>query len=105
MIAVKLIGRIGNQLFIYAIAEAIRQRRGRNEKIVFYDKEILDCKWKNSLEDYDLPNVEYRHDFSNVDRITRKQMAVASLERSKSFNKEYYATKFFDSISTQTYPE
>ena len=36
--------------------------------------------------------------------LKRKQMAVASLERSKSFNKEYYATKFFDSISTQTYP-
>lgn len=31
----------------------------------------------------------------------RKQMAVASLERSKLFDKEYYVTKFFNSISTQ----
>lgn len=76
MIVVNLIGRIGNQLFIYAIAEAIRQRRGRNEKIVFYDKEILDCKWKNSLEDYDLLHVEYHHDYSNCDRLTRYKMSI-----------------------------
>ena len=41
MIAVKLVGRIGNQLFIYAAAEAIRQKRGHNEKIVFYDESVL----------------------------------------------------------------
>lgn len=76
MIAVKLIGRIGNQLFIYALAEALRQRRGGNEKIVFYDNEILDLNWKNSLEDYDIPNVEYRHSFTNLEQSTRYQYGI-----------------------------
>ena len=76
MIVVKEVGRIGNQLFMYAIAEAIRQRRGRNEKIVFYDKEILDDHWKNSLEDYNLPNVEFCHDYSNLSLATKFQMKV-----------------------------
>lgn len=65
MIAVNLVGRIGNQLFIYALAEALRQRRGRNEKIVFYDKQIVDENWKNSLEDYDIPNVLFVHDLNH----------------------------------------
>ena len=76
MIAVKLVGRIGNQLFIYAAAEAIRQKRGRNEKIVFYDESILREGWKNSLEDYDLKNVEFRHDYSKLNFATRLQMAL-----------------------------
>lgn len=75
MIAVKLVGRIGNQLFIYAAAEAIRQKRGRNEKIVFYDESILREGWKNSLENYDLKNVEFRHDYSRLEFGTRLQMA------------------------------
>ncbi|WP_405373423.1 alpha-1,2-fucosyltransferase [Pseudobutyrivibrio sp.] len=76
MIAVHLMGRIGNQLFIYAAAEAIRQKRGQNEKIVFFDNEIVERQWKNSLEDYKLFNVEYRHDYSNLHRVTRLQMAI-----------------------------
>lgn len=76
MIAVRLIGRIGNQLFIYALAEALRQKRGRNEKIVFYDQQIVDAQWKNSLLDYNIPNVEYRHDYSELDRSTRYQKGI-----------------------------
>lgn len=62
MIAVNLVGRIGNQLFEYAMAEALRQKRGKNEKIVFYDYGIKELNWENSLETYQLPNVEYRHE-------------------------------------------
>jgi len=61
MIYVDLRGRIGNQLFIYAFAEALRQKRGGKEKIVFYDYPILKEKWINSLEGYHLDNVEYQH--------------------------------------------
>lgn len=61
MIAVNLVGRIGNQLFEYAMAEALRQKRGKNEKIIFYDHGIRELNWENSLEMYQLPNVEYRH--------------------------------------------
>ena len=78
MIAVELIGRIGNQLFIYAAAEAIRQKRGRNEKIVFYDESILKEGWKNSLLDYELENVEYVHDKRKRPLITKMQSFVVS---------------------------
>lgn len=78
MIAVSLVGRIGNQLFIYAAAEAIRQRRGRDEKIVFYDQPVLDMGWKNSLLDYPLENVEYVHDSSKRYSITKFQSFIYS---------------------------
>lgn len=83
MIAVRLIGRIGNQLFIYALAETLRQKRGRNEIIVFYDQQIVDAQWKNSLEDYNIPNVEYRHDYSKLDRFTRFQRRIVEKFYSK----------------------
>lgn len=76
MIYFHLQGRIGNQLFMYAMAEAIRQKRNKYEKIVFLDKDVLNLQWKNSLEDYDLQNVEYKHDFSNLPWITRVQMSI-----------------------------
>ena len=88
MIAVRLIGRIGNQLFIYALAEALRQKRGRNEKIVFYDQQIVDAQWKNSLLDYSIPNVEYRHDYSNLDRGTRLRRRIV-----ENFYKKFKLTQ------------
>lgn len=104
MIAVKLVGRIGNQLFIYAAAEAIRQKRGRNEKIVFFDESILREGWVNSLVDYDLKNVEYRHDFSKLELVTRLQMAIV-LRFYRWFNltrenrvKRYKFEKFFQPV-------
>ncbi len=78
MIAVNLVGRIGNQLFIYAAAEAIRQKRGRNEKIVFYDESILNAGWKNSLLDYPLENVEYVHDKRKRPWIIKMQSFIVS---------------------------
>lgn len=77
MIVVNLQGRIGNQLFINAMAEAVRQKRGRDERIVFYDWDgVLKYNWKNSLEDYPLQNVEYVHDRSQLPWITRLQMFI-----------------------------
>lgn len=78
MIAVHLMGRIGNQLFIYAAAEAVRQRRGRNEKIVFYDDQIVQEGWKNSLLDYEFENVEYVHDKNKRPLITKMQSYIVS---------------------------
>ena len=78
MIAVSLVGRIGNQLFIYAAAEAVRQKRGRYEKIVFYDESILAEGWKNSLPDYEFENVEYVHDKNKRPLITKLQSFVVS---------------------------
>lgn len=73
MIAVDLVGRIGNQLFIYAYAEALRQQRGGKEKIIFYDAPVLNKKWYVALADYNLPNVEFQHDNSRKRIISRIQ--------------------------------
>lgn len=78
MIHVSLVGRIGNQLFIYAAAEAFRQQRGKNEKIVFYDETILNQGWRNSLLDYELENVEYVHDYKKRPLVTKMQSFVVS---------------------------
>lgn len=59
MIYLKLEGRIGNQLFQFAYAEAIRQKRGRNEIIVVDDYEVCKLDWIDSLHDYNIPNVEF----------------------------------------------
>lgn len=110
MIAVSLVGRIGNQLFIYAAAEAIRQKRGRNEKIIFYDQPVLDMGWNNSLEDYDLDNVMYVHDYSKRSFITMLQSFVVSrvfkIIQHKKYNEirdiENNIQPFFRSIGIMT---
>ena len=76
MIVFYLQGRIGNQLFMYAMAEAIRHKRGLNEKIVFYDEDIVKCGWKNSLEDYPLCDVEFIHSYADLSWRTRIQMII-----------------------------
>lgn len=74
MISLILRGRIGNQLFMYAYAEALRQMRGGKEKIRIYDYEVLNEKWENSLRYYPIENVEYVHykypkDFTSLARF------------------------------------
>lgn len=59
MIYLVLRGRIGNQLFMYAYANAIRKTH--DEKIIIDDSEVLKLGWENSLEKYNLYNVEYTH--------------------------------------------
>lgn len=58
MIYVILRGRIGNQLFIYAMAKAIQKNK---EKIIIDDEEVLKLNWENSLQYYNLNDVEYVH--------------------------------------------
>lgn len=79
MIFVDLKGRIGNQLFIYAAAENIRNKRGKNEKIIFFDKDIIDRSWYNALADYHLKNVEFVHEKKQIPFITRIQIYLACL--------------------------
>ena len=67
MINVYLVGRLGNQLFTYAMAEALRQRRGGHEKIVCYCDQITNMNWEITLKNYNIPNVEFVH---GVKRIT-----------------------------------
>lgn len=59
MIYVVLRGRIGNQLFIYAYANALRENK--NEMVIIDDSAVLKEKWIDSLENYNLPNVKFVH--------------------------------------------
>ncbi|MDR1928242.1 MAG: hypothetical protein LBQ33_06355, partial [Oscillospiraceae bacterium] len=53
MIYVKLIGQLGNQMFIYAAAKAVQKQIGGGE-IVFETRSLVHSGFKNSLADYRL---------------------------------------------------
>ena len=55
-------GRIGNQLFQYALARKIQLDMNDDTVIIMDDSDILRCKWENSLINYNLPNVKYQHE-------------------------------------------
>lgn len=62
MIYVILKGRIGNQLFMYALAKEIQKNRNDN-KIIIDDKAVLDKNWVDDLEYYNLSdNTVFVHD-------------------------------------------
>lgn len=61
MIYLRMDGRIGNQLFMYAFARSISKKRG-DELIIVDDREAIKRNYHNSLMDYELENVEYVHD-------------------------------------------
>lgn len=101
-IYVPLQGRIGNQLFQYALARRIQKCMSENATIIIDDSDIIRCKWENSLVHYNLPNVEYVHDsllqgkfvFSKqyvlrkIYRLfTRNQNYVEKFEKEKKLNK------------------
>ena len=65
MIYLRLRGRIGNQLFMYATACMIQRIKGNNEKI--YIEYVNNSSpegiiYENSLVNYELENVEFIHD-------------------------------------------
>ena len=74
-------GRIGNQLFQYALARKIQLSLPVGTRIVMDDSDILRCGWVNSLENYDLPNVKYIHE--NI------------LQGKKNFTKQYLLRKIY----------
>lgn len=59
MIYLVLRGRIGNQLFMYAYANALRL--DQNEPIIIDDSYVIKENWENSLMRYSLSNVIYVH--------------------------------------------
>lgn len=63
MIYVRIDGRIGNQLFMYAFAKRISTEL-QDDDIVIDDYEAVKRNYKNSLVDYNLPNVRYVHNHS-----------------------------------------
>lgn len=55
-------GRIGNQLFQYAIAKQIVMQLGNNTSLFVDESEVLELEWINSLRDYDLGKIDYVSD-------------------------------------------
>lgn len=62
MIFLILKGRIGNQLFQYAIARMIQEELGEKTRIIIDESEVLERNWADSLRAYPLPEVEYVQD-------------------------------------------
>lgn len=60
MIYLRLDGRIGNQLFMYAFARSVSEEIGDKE-ILIDDAEVLKRNYLNSLPFYNLKNVRYVH--------------------------------------------
>lgn len=57
MIYLKLKGRIGNQLFMYAVARQIQYLKGNNDEIIIEDEDNSLNQYVNSLREYKLENV------------------------------------------------
>ena len=70
MIYVILKGRIGNQLFMYSIAEQIKKNK-KGDEIIIDDKSVLDENWTDDLEYYDLDknNVTFVHNHKMLKKI------------------------------------
>ena len=91
-------GRIGNQLFQYALARKLQLEMPNYPTIVMDDSDIIRCKWENSLKYYDLPNTEYIHE-----SIINKKFAFSEqyfirkiyrvLTRSKDYIRKYKIEK------------
>lgn len=62
MIYLILEGRLGNQLFEYAAALRMRELRGRQEKIVIDDTDVINTNCVDLLQKLNLYNTEFVHD-------------------------------------------
>ena len=79
MIYLVLRGRIGNQLFEYAIAETIRQELSENT-IIIDDSEVVELNWKNSLIEYQIKDVQYIHSHKEMNKyLSRIQIILFKL--------------------------
>lgn len=86
MIYLVLRGRIGNQLFMYAYANALR--KDPNELIIIDDSAVLKEKWINSLEHYNLRNVKFVHK-KQIFSVFFKQLIIDVYHQKKILNMNY----------------
>lgn len=83
MIYLKLKGRLGNQLFMYAFARSLQIERGKNEKIIIDDIHVHERGFDDFIEEYNTLDVEYIHDKSDI---------PGELTIQRLLNKFYYLT-------------
>lgn len=100
MIYLKLCGRIGNQIFMYAYARYLQEIRGNKEKIIIEDTANEKMQYENSLVYYDLPMVEYIHDMEkfnskSMSRIRHMCTVLDILEKNKPYEKIWKIDKLF----------
>lgn len=89
MIYVRIDGRIGNQLFMYAYAKRLSKELDDNN-IVIDDTEVLKRGYKNSLVDYDLKNVIYVHNHKMMYKLRMlKKTLIFDYYRVVRKNKSY----------------
>jgi uncharacterized protein YkuJ len=82
---------------MYAMARNIQRRLGDNREIVIDDSAVLEKGWVNSLEYYDLNNVEYAHErkwrFIRLFLIQRILLKIYYLY-CKYFGRDSYTKKY-----------
>lgn len=94
MIYLRLRGRIGNQLFMYAFAKRLQMQRNRNEKIFIDDSEVISMNWVNSLKGYNLDDVIYSsRKFSFFSHMSLLQK-IKYINYRQNINKKSFREKF-----------
>ena len=100
MIYLKFRGRIGNQIFMYAFCREIQYEKGKLEEIIIEDADNKSIGYRNSLKEYNLPNVkfvdemtsEYKRRFwlqSLIARVDNRILKKLDLNQSFRFEKRW----------------
>lgn len=94
VIYVLLNGRIGNQLFMYSLAEEIREVYLKQSTIVIDDYWVVEKQWENSLLKYPLENTIFVHNRRNLISLRFLFPVIALyiykvLVRNKNFNEKH----------------
>ena len=84
-------GRIGNQMFQYALARKIQKNNPGIKEIIIDDSRVIELGWENSLIHYNLPNVKYVHkDIIGIKSIFSIQFWNRVLYKIKTKNKGFW---------------
>ena len=102
MVYLILRGRIGNQLFEYAFAEAIRQEN-KIDNIIVDDSEVENLNWVNSLKDYRINNIKFVHTRDEMrNYLSPFQILLFKIYhklcRNKNYQKKYSFEKRFQHL-------
>lgn len=106
MIYLRLRGRIGNQLFMYAFCKSLQFERG-DELIVVDDFDNLSMRYANSLVEYNLPNTiyvnqmpsEYKKSFKLRNILARlDDKIIGKLDYNKSYQFEKKMQKIYNRL-------
>lgn len=103
MIYLVLEGRIGNQIFMYAVARQMQKQLGDNTKIIIDDTAVVKLNWEDSLKHYDLKNVQYISDKSLWKKMPFKSRLIVFLYdhlgfRLMNFRKRYEFQKKYQNF-------